>query len=518
VGRSSLREKLTYVVMTGEQSQRMSPDSTWVPMKWPCGPLEMARRNKSPSANVGLTETLEAWSRPDALELLKGTPINCLIVAWAYGEPEDSVQQQTLKPLLEAGRRRGISFVGTITVKEGIGAAVAAGGAAGLSAVMLEDASRQSYHLPVILQFSQDKVAWEAASPIFSSTGNVWPGLRLETMKGDTGLAGPTGVPWVDSNGWFSLLAHEMTAGKALWLDCDPPASLSASHPVNYGLAIADSRAYGSRWIVSLDDKLRATLVKKDSQAMEVWGRLCETLAFFERHHEWQAFRSQGVLAVISDFRGDNGSLSQEVLNLLSRRQVQFLIIERAQAMSASLDGLKAILWLDKEGPSSEQRAKLLAFARQGGLVIAAAYWGPPEVKAIKNDTYPGYSVYNVGKGLIAVTEEGFQDPYQVAVDVHLLASRRNDLVRLYNPASTNCRSSIDPNTRKQLVQVLNYSANPADFVTLWANTRSQSARLWRPEAKGPIQIQGAAATPGTDFGLPPISVCCALEFEGSNL
>jgi hypothetical protein len=223
------------------------------------------------------------------------------------------------------------------------------------------------------------------------------------------------------------------------------------------------------------------------------------------------------VLAVISDFRGDNASLSQEVLNLLDRRQVQFLIIERSRALSTALDGLKAILWLDKEAPNFEQRSKLLAFTRQGGLVIAAAYWGPPEVKAIKKDTYPGYSVYNVGKGLIAVTEEGFQDPYQVAVDAHLLASRRNDMVRLYNPASTNCRSSIDPASRKRLVQVLNYSANPADFVTLWANTRSHSARLWRPEAKDPLEVQGTAATPGTDFGLPPVSVYCALEFEDSN-
>jgi len=480
----------------------------------------MARRNKSPSANPDLDETLEAWSRPAALDLLKGTPVNCLIVAWAYGEPEDSAQQQALKPLLEAGRRIGISFVGKITAKEGTGAAhaaVSAARAAGLSAVMLGDASGQSYDLPVILQFSQDKVAWETATPIFSSTGNAWPGLRLETMQGDTGLAGPTGVPWVDSNGWFSMLAHELTGGKALWLDCDPPASSSALHPANYGLAIADSRAYGSRWIVSLDDKLRAALVRKGCLAMTVWAKLCETLAFFERHQEWQAYRSQGALAVISDFRGDNASLSQEVLNLLSRRQAQFLIIERARALSAAFDGLKAILWSDKEAPNSEQRSKLLAFAGQGGLVIAAAYWGPPELKAIKKDTYSGYAVYNVGKGLIAVTEEGFQDPYQVAMDAHLLASRRNDVVRLYNPASTNCRSSIDPSNRKQLVQILNYSTNRADLVTLWANTRVQSARLWKPETEDSLQAHGAAATAGTEFNLPPIFSYCALEFEGSN-
>ena len=90
----------------------MNLDSNWVPMKWPCGPLEIARRNKSGSINADLKEMLEAWGQPAALELLKGTPINCLIVDWAYGGPEDSAQQRALKPLLEAGRRLGISFVG----------------------------------------------------------------------------------------------------------------------------------------------------------------------------------------------------------------------------------------------------------------------------------------------------------------------------------------------------------------------------------------------------------------------
>src|SRR5208337_952729 len=161
----------------------MNLDAKWVPMKWPCGPLEIARRSQSQSINADLKETLEAWGQPSTLELLKGTPINCLIVDWAFGEPEDSAQQQSLKPLLEAGRRLGISFVGKIAAKEDSGAAVAAARAAGLSAVMLGDASGQSFDLPAILQFPRDKVAWETASTSFSSRENVWPGLGLETMK-----------------------------------------------------------------------------------------------------------------------------------------------------------------------------------------------------------------------------------------------------------------------------------------------------------------------------------------------
>jgi hypothetical protein len=365
------------------------------------------------------------------LELLKGTPINCLVVDWAYGGPEDSAQQQALKPLLEAGRRLGLSVVGKVAMKEGTGAAVAAARAAGISAIMLEDTAGQSFDLPAILQFPRDKVSWESASTIFSSTENIWPGLNLETMKGDNAVAGPTGVPWVDSNGWFSLLARELAPGRTLLLDFDPPDTSTVLHPASYALAIADSRAYGSRWIISLDDKLRAALSKGNPQAKGVWDKVCEAVAFFESHRDWDTFKSQGVLAVISDFRGENASLSGEVLNLLNRRQVQFQIIERSRSLPAPAQGLKAILWLDKEAPSTEQHSQLLAFVRQGGLVIAATYLGPQEVKPTKKDPSIHYKMYNVGKGQIAVAEEGFQDPYQVAADTHLLVSRRNDLVRL---------------------------------------------------------------------------------------
>jgi len=496
----------------------MNLDTKWVPMKWPCGPLEIARRSKSRSFNADLKDTLEAWEQPSTLELLKGTAVNCLVVDWANGRSEDSAQQQALKPLLEAGRLLGINFVGKVALKGDAGAAVAAARAAGLSAVMLGDASRQAFDLPAILQLPREKVSGETASTIFSTSENVWPGVNLETMEGDSALAGATANPWVNSNAWFSLLAGELAPGKTQWLDFDPPDSSNVLHPANYGLAIADSRAYGSQWIISLDDKLRAALPRGDIQAKAIWEKLCEVVAFFESHREWEAFKSEGILGVISDFRGDNAYLSGEVLNLLNRRQVQLQILERSRPLPAAAQGLKALLWLDKEEPSAEQHSQLLAFVRQGGLLIAAEYWGPSEVKPTKGDSSLHYDMYNLGTGQIAVAEEGFQAPDQVAVDTHLLLSHRNDVVRLYNPASVNCHSSIDPAHKKRLVQLVNYSVKPADSVTLWVNDKVKSARLWKPGTNGTLTLQSVDAAPGIDFRLPQLSLYCALEFAGSNL
>ena len=483
-------------------------------MKWPCGPLEWALRSKSQGAGADLKATLDAWAQPAALDVLQGAPVNCLVVEWAGGVPEDSAQQTALQPLVNAGRQRGISFVGKVAA--GVGpAAVGSARSAGLSAVMLAQTAGQASELPVIAQTPRDNVAWDAATEIFSSTDNEWPGPKLETTHGDTAVAGPTGIPWLNSNAWFSLLSRELAPGKTLWLDFDPPVNSNVAHPANYALAVADSEAYGARWIICLDDDLRAALLKNNPQALKTWRRMGEIVTFFQGHSDWRDFQTQGALAVVSDFRGDNAFMGDEVLNLLNRNQVQVQVVERSKALATSTAGLKAVLWLDKDAPDTGQLARLLAFVRQGGLLIAPAYWGPSGVTPTMRDPSVDYKMYSIGQGQIAVPDEGFLDPYQVAGDAHLLASRRHDLVRLYNPQMTNCYLSMDAARKTQLVQVLDYSGGSTNYVTLWLSSRVREARFWSPETKEARSIPGAPAKPGTEFELPAISACCALEVEG---
>src|SRR5689334_6348998 len=232
----------------------MNLDPKWVPMKWPCGPLALASRSKDKAPEASIKETLDAWAQPAALEILKGTPINCLVVDWAAGGADDAAQQEALKPLIASGRAKGISFIGRVTAKDP-GAAAASAKAAGLAAVMISEPAAKELVLPAILQVARDKVDWKAATPIFCASENEFPGVRVDSTKGDTAVAGPTGVPWVNSNAWFSLLASDMAPGKTLWLDFEPTEGATVAHPANYPLAIADSEVYGSRWTISLDDK-----------------------------------------------------------------------------------------------------------------------------------------------------------------------------------------------------------------------------------------------------------------------
>jgi hypothetical protein len=186
------------------------------------------------------------------------------------------------------------------------------------------------------------------------------------------------------------------------------------------------------------------------------------------------------------------------------------------RALPGPSEWLRGILWIDEEPPNTEQQGQLLAFVRKGGQVITAKYWGPQGVTRSQEDWLYGYDIYSLPKGRIVVAEGGFPSPYQLARDAHLLVSRKNDFVRLYNPGTTKYYSSIDRERRRQVVQVVNYSTEIANYVTLWLDSRARSARLWRPKPQSSPPVRGIPATSGTNFDLPSLPVNCAVEVERS--
>ena len=96
-------------------------------------------------------------------------------------------------------------------------------------------------------------IADPAAPPagVFITKGQ-WPGVQA--LQASTS-AGPTGNPWVDSNGWNVRLESARHPGARVWVDAIPKGLVSAD---SHLLALADSAAYGGRWIISLDEIGRA--------------------------------------------------------------------------------------------------------------------------------------------------------------------------------------------------------------------------------------------------------------------
>src|SRR5581483_1951378 len=94
-----------------------------------------------------------------------------------------------------------------------------------------------------------------------------WPGVRLSRGNADAS-AGPTGVPWVDSNGWAIRLSTALHPHSGAWVNAAPP---KQAFPSSYLTAVADCGAYGGRWIVTVDDALAEGIAKGNNNAVRSW-------------------------------------------------------------------------------------------------------------------------------------------------------------------------------------------------------------------------------------------------------
>ncbi len=192
-------------------------------------------------------------------------------------------------------------------------------------------AKQKGFAIPDNVEFAPlgDQL-WKSSKPVLAISNAIWPGIRATKKKADEAAeAGPTGAPWVNANGWTLQMAKALVPRKTLWLASEPPNDqiLTAE---SYQLAAAEAGSRGARWIIRLDEKLAAGLLKGDTDARKTWERIGTSVNLFQRHAAWSTFDAVAPLAVISDFAGDNEFLGGEILNLADRRNLLYRIVPKS--------------------------------------------------------------------------------------------------------------------------------------------------------------------------------------------
>jgi hypothetical protein len=249
------------------------------------------------------------WKDPTKLDLLKGTPINCLV-----GEAPPAFPLGSLKfvKLEKSQPPEGISL------REG-----------------------------------------------------VWPRVLPSEKKGDAAEAGPTGAPWVDSNTGVIRLALTKEPAKPVWLSFQPPSGKEVIPMSGFVKPIAETAAHGARWIVSLSQPFIKGLDSKSEEAVASWNRMMAAVKFFESRSSWRTWEPVAALAVVSSFEGESELMGAEFLNLAPRRQLAYRVIRTEDAPKTTFEKQTTIVYIDSRPPEGAVREKLLAFAEAGGLLIS---------------------------------------------------------------------------------------------------------------------------------------------------
>jgi len=347
-----------------------------------------------------------------------------------------------------------------------------------------------------------------------------WPGVRMSRGGPGQAIGGPTGVPWVDSNGWAVRLAAVRHPESAVWVDAPPSGNLGITANA-YMVAMADSAAHGGRWVIALDSHLADGLAAVNPEAADIWKHIAATAGFFAAHKTWNSYRPAAVAGVISDFAGPNQFLSQEMLNLLARAGLQYRIL-RKDAIG-SLAGLKAVIYADAEAPTPELRKQVSAFAQAGGMLITVPAWGmvagtvdsaakPAEQRSEHAAEHPSFSIHGLGKGRIAMAHSAPDDPYEMANEAVVLISHRYDLVRFWNGGATGSYYAVSPDGKQAVAHLFFYANRGPDSASVRIAGPYRSVRIStvdQPEVKAAhVELQKDAV----EVHLPQVPQYVALE------
>src|SRR5438067_1493408 len=203
---------------------------------------------------------------PKTLELLAGTPVNCLLLNW----PAESAAP-VASFAADAGTR-GITVLAVLrpgpdpvpparaAVKSKVQGIVLEGDFPAGTSARVRDALADS-HAIVIELAPRSKMQLGSDAPIVGTYQGIWPGIQV-TDNG-AAKAAPSGAAWIDTNAGF-LRAVRAWGPAAVWIANLPPAKTVVTGE-RYLQVIADAAMTGARWVIAFDDDFAKRLRASDA-------------------------------------------------------------------------------------------------------------------------------------------------------------------------------------------------------------------------------------------------------------
>jgi hypothetical protein len=477
-----------------------------VPARWDGGPLELTRRIKDKTLQAGAREAIAGWYDPATLALIEGTPINCLLVTFSIGAaPEvERRQQQMVKEYARLAHARGIAVLGIVYPGADADAVAVAAREAQLDGLVLEGEfpaglAAKLASVPHVIPIARDVASLRTSKAALLAVEGVRPEARNLSDKGIR--AGASAEPWIESNIWLVRSFRLGTEWRPVWISQQP----NPSSQGDYVRCVADAAVAGGRWIVAVDDDLRAGLFRKDTRALATWRSIAGYLKFSEDHAEWRGFTPYGNLGIIVDTAVKNRDMPDEYLNLIARRQVPYRLTLRSQLTAASLAGFQAVLAVDLDPPTDAERKLLSDFAEKGGLLVGGPSWG----ESPRDDSY---AETRLGKGRVAVYKDDPPNPEAVAKDLPDLLDPEVMGFSVFNVPSSITYAATSG--KRVLVQLLNYAGRPVERITIRFNGNFKTARLYTPE-NPPLDLSVLPTGNGrTELLIPELTAWGAVVLE----
>jgi hypothetical protein len=433
------------------------------------------------------------WTDPQSLELLSGTPVNCLLV-------------KSVDPTFaQKAKERGIALLAVVTpdripqpatltaVRSYYAGLVLDGDFPDTTESIVRDALAGSPAVIVRL-VARSRMKLGGSEPVIGTYQGVWPGIQV--LDDGHAKAGPSGSAWIDTNTGFFRTVRAW-GHTAIWLgNLPPPKQVIPAE--RYLQAIADAALAGGRWVLALDDDFAARLRQAESAAVRDWKRIAVQLQFFESHPQWRSMQPFGQLAIVQD-TADGALLSGGILDMIGSRHTPVRPVPRQKLAAGSLRDSQMAVDVDPQALTPEQKELLKQFTRNGGTLLSAPS-GWQQADRMKPDQ-------------ITLPESETKRLNDIFHDMQSMIGRRNLGARLFNVSSMLSNMLISADRKQVVVHLVNYSNYPVEAVTVHMLGEYHHAKLLTPDG-GERAVEIYKTEEGSGVDIDRIAVCATLQLD----
>jgi hypothetical protein len=407
----------------------------WVPVRWPSGDVK-------------------------SLELLQGTPVNCILVEPASWSKEFSA----------TAIKQGLDVLGIVKSSSGALDAARRAKDLGLSGVSLEGDADDTLRKALAdskIRFIEIglrmRMRMDGPSLVSATNQGVWAGIN--TVE-DTAKAAPSGGPWIDTNTGFLRFAQAAT-DLPVWI-ANPPPPKTVIPVERYLQSIGDAAMSGARWVVNFEDDFAKRLLARETKALDGWARITQLLAYLEEHKAWRAWKPGGEMSVVQDV--DSGALiSGGVLDMIAVKHTPVKPAPTSKLAASMFKGSSMAVNVDPSTLNDAQKQVLRDFTRGGGSLLT----GPP-----------GWKFPSAKPGEITLSKDDLEKLDAIWKEVNTMTGRRNLGARLFNVSSMLSNLLVSPDGKQTLLHLVNYSNYPVENVTVQLTGKFKRARLYQPGKK----------------------------------
>jgi hypothetical protein len=443
-----------------------APPAGWVPARW-------------------------AWTDSKSLDLLNGTPINCLLLSAVDAGFAQKAAERGMVVLAVITPGGDTADGARRAMRSGYQGIVLEGDFPKGTAGRVKDALADS-KAAVIELAARSSIDLAGPAPIVGTYQGVWPGI--EVLESGSAKAGPSGSPWINTNAGF-IRAVRAWGHDAVWLGNRPPAN-TVIPGERYLQALADAAMAGGRWVLALDDDFSKRLREGESAALRDWKRIAAQLQYFEAHPEWRGMQPYGKLAIVQD-PSDGALLSGGILDMILARHTPVRPVPPQKLAPEALQDASMAVDVDPQALTAGQKDILKQFTRGGGTLLTAPDGGQGPVKANQ----------------ITLGEEETKRLNDIWHDVQSMIGRRNLGARLFNVSSMLSNLLVSADGKQVVVHLVNYSSYPVEAVTVHLLGEFHSAKLLTPEG-GERNVEIYKTEEGSGVDIDKVSVCATLRLN----